>query len=210
MMGTNPNLNFEHPVELLRAIGTSADGNGNEFQVIVTGPDEQVRKYIQSLPLHLEILPAAGLDEEQGQGGDQEESSLEPGEDRAFIEITEQELARSLFVKVELTVVRIRPPYLLHFTEDPGLAEAESRYYQFTDYVQAYVKCTSNSGNADLYLYERRCSSGACWWSWRRRSKNTTPVDECRAYERYTGTWLARVKAVTDCNFTLTGDLYVP
>jgi hypothetical protein len=206
-MPRNEHLKFREPVEILRAIGELTDESGNTFEILATGPAEEVDAFLENLPLHLEILPLEEAEEEQEYTAQDEP---EKGYAEEPSDLTEEELAQSLVVAVRLVEVKLDKPFRLHFELDPPISPGPPyHHYEFTDFVEAYVKCTSTRGDADLHLYEWKCVGGLCEWEVRCRSTATTPVDECRCARLYTGCWHVKVTAKVDSDYTLTGDLNV-
>ena len=64
-MPKNERLEFGEPVELLRAVGGSTDENGNRFEIVATGPEDEAKAFIEKAPLKLEILPVEEAKQEQ-------------------------------------------------------------------------------------------------------------------------------------------------
>jgi hypothetical protein len=199
-MPKNENLRFGELIPCVSVIGTLTDENQNEFEIVVRGPEERVRRFVETAPLDIEIQPAEELPGRVEGTVQRKEKSPGP---------TEEKRARSLAVEVRVIKLQTKPPCVLHFTVEPFLLAGESDFYYFNDNWHAYVECESREGNADLYLREYG-QAGA--WEFRDSSTWTTPQDTVSAYKMYFGAWEVEVKAVGDVNavYELTGDLSVP
>lgn len=205
-MPKNERLEFGDPVELLRAVGGLTDEKGNRFEIVVTGPEEETKAFIENLPIKLEILPAEEAEQEQKYASQDEPEQKYEGEPP---DPTGEEFARALAAQVRVVEVKLDRPFRMRFEVDPPISPGVPHYYSFTDYDQADVTCTSTRGDADLHLYEEKREGGLSEWEHRCSSENTTPEDRCVGTRVHTGNWLVGVTAKMESEYILTGDLNV-
>lgn len=214
-MPRNDDIQFTDPIPLLRGIGTVRDAGGSEFELVVTGPEEDVLAFLETPTLRLEVRPPSPAEEQELDLDPSSSPTREPGyaEQRSGEQEgpTAEELSRSLLIEVTLRSSTVEPPFVLHFEDDPPIAQGSPpKTYGFTDPVRATVVCTSMAGNVNLYLHEWVNCKGGGYWTQRCASTKATPEDKCEVDKLYTGRWLVLVRAVSDSYYTLTGDLYVP
>jgi hypothetical protein len=188
-------------------VGRSTDENGNRFEIVVTGPEDEAKAFIEKAPVRLEILPAEEAKQEQkyASRGEPEQQYEE-----APPHPTAEELARALVVGIRVVEVKSDGPFCVRFEVDPPISPDEPPHiYDFTDYDEADVTCTSTRGDADLHMYEKKCGGGLCEWEHSCSSENTTPEDRCVCMRLHTGQWHVMVTAKEYSEYTLTGDLTV-
>jgi hypothetical protein len=204
----NEQLRFGEPVTLLRAVGKLTDEDGNEFGVVATGGEDEVMAFLDTLPLSLRVGPVKPR-QQANPAQDKDRAGEKKGPPESYEQRSdEEEVEPTLVVEVRRLLVSVEPPYNLHFEIDPPILEGVCHAYEFVDYEQADVICTSNLGNVDLYVDEKEDLPGNPSWVERCASTSTGPVDECICPREFTGEWRVRVRNVAagTSNYSLTGD----
>jgi hypothetical protein len=160
-MSKNPNVTFEQPEPVVRSLSRVQDDQGNVIDISVTGPENAVRKYLESTAIRVEVGPPDAFklrDTPQSYDGGKEDAVP---------------VHQGSVVEIDIQVAQAKPSrHALYLdVDDPSVPAGCSHVYRIGA-TNVSANCYPSGNDPDIVLLEWLSGGGPQGVNWARRSSS--------------------------------------